>query len=360
MIFRQLYDRDSCTFTYLIGDDWSREAILIDPVLEHVDRDLSVLSELGLKLVHTLDTHAHADHITAAAVLRSKTGAKVGYSRASGVEGADRLFDDGDALRFGLQAIEVRSTPGHTSGCVTYVNVTDGAAFTGDALFVRGCGRTDFQDGDSRTLYRSVRDKIFSLPDETLIYPAHDYKGRTVTTVREERNFNPRLGGGRTEDQFVSIMDELDLAYPRMLDVAVPANMRCGLTTDEPLAHAPPIDADEWPVFRTPSGAPNLPAIWVAENCDRVRLIDVRDLPEVSGADGRLDGAEIVPLAGLAEAARAWDRSTRLVLFCRVGGRSDKAALQLEGRGFTHVAGMTGGILRWSALGLPVAGGAQG
>ncbi len=360
MIFRQLYDRDTCTFTYLIGDDWSREAVLIDPVIEHLERDISILSQLGLKLVHTLDTHAHADHITAAAALRAKTGALVGYSRSSGVEGADRLFDDGDALRFGLQAIEVRATPGHTSGCVTYVSASDGAAFTGDALFVRGCGRTDFQGGSAQTLYRSVRDKIFSLPDGTLIYPGHDYKGRTVTTVQEERNFNPRLGGGRTEEQFVSIMNELDLAYPRKLDVAVPANMRCGVVGDEPIEHAAPVDADAWPVFRTPSGAPNLPAIWVAENRDRIRLIDVREPSELSGPQGRLDGGEPVPLATVIEASKGWDKDDRLVIYCRVGGRSDKAALQLEGLGFRSVASMTGGILRWSKLGLPLAADAQG
>jgi len=341
VIFRQLIDADTKTQTYLIGDPWSREAVIIDAVRENVERDLAFIDELGLKLVYALETHVHADHITGAGLLRHRTGCAVIVSRAGEVSGVDIEVTDGDAIRFGLQAIEVRATPGHTAGCVTYVSANRPMAFTGDALFIRGCGRTDFQGGSARTLFRSVRDKLFSLPDETLIYPGHDYRGRTVSTVREEKLYNPRLGGGKTEDQFVEIMAGLNLAYPRKIDVAVPANRSCGVLPDDVAPDSEP--AAPWPARRTPTGAPNLPAIWVAENRDGLRLIDVREPEEQAGPDGRLDGAEPVRMCRVVEEAARWDRGDRLVLYCRSGGRSDRAAVDLERLGFKSAASMTGG-----------------
>ena len=228
MIFRQLYDRETCTYTYLLGCRNRSEAVLIDPVLEHVDRDASLLEELGLTLVATLETHVHADHITGGGGLRERTGAKYGVSAAGNVVGAELQLVDGAMVSFGDHKLEVRATPGHTSTCLSYYVSEVGMIFTGDALFIRGCGRTDFQEGNARTLYRSVHEQILSLPEGTLIYPGHDYKGRTVSTVAEEREFNPRLGGGRSEDDFTVIMDGLNLDLPKKIAVAVPANQRCG------------------------------------------------------------------------------------------------------------------------------------
>jgi glyoxylase-like metal-dependent hydrolase (beta-lactamase superfamily II) len=228
MLFRQLFDAESSTYTYLLADEVTREAILIDPVLGQLERDLEVIQGLGLTLVYALDTHVHADHVTALGSLRERLGARMVISERSGVTCADLLVKDGDALRFGAHRVDVLETPGHTAGCVTYVTGDRAMAFTGDALLIRGCGRTDFQGGDAHRLFRSIHGKLFTLPAQTVIYPGHDYHGRTMTTVDEERRLNPRLGGGRTEDEFVAIMGTLALARPRKIDVALPRNARCG------------------------------------------------------------------------------------------------------------------------------------
>jgi sulfur dioxygenase len=229
VIFRQFIDPETSTHTYLLADEPSREAVLIDPVLEQFDRDRMLIRDLDLTLRYTLETHVHADHITAAGLFRREQGSEVALSAAAGVAAADIKFEDGDVVRFGSTILEVCSTPGHTTGCVTYVCREHGMAFTGDALLIRGCGRTDFQQGDASLLFDSIRNKIFALPDETLLFPGHDYKGRMVTTVGEEKRFNPRLGFDKSEADFVAIMDQLDLAYPKKIDVAVPANLECGL-----------------------------------------------------------------------------------------------------------------------------------
>jgi glyoxylase-like metal-dependent hydrolase (beta-lactamase superfamily II) len=228
MIFRQLLDPETSTWTYIVGDARTHEALLLDGVLEQVDRDLELIEQLGLRLRYAIETHVHADHVTSAWVVRQRTGARIVTTRASRTTGADDVLDDGDTLKVGSLVLQARSTPGHTDSCTTWVLESEGIAFTGDALLVRGCGRTDFQQGDPRQLYRSVHQRIFALPDDTLLYPGHDYKGRTVTTVREEKVFNPRLGGGRSEDEFVAIMDALKLAPPKRIDVAVPANLTMG------------------------------------------------------------------------------------------------------------------------------------
>ncbi len=211
LVFRQLLDPETSTWTYLLGDPRSGRALLIDPVLEQVERDEALLLELGLELAFTLETHVHADHVTGSGTLRERLGSQVCAGAESGVENADRLLGDGEWLELGALALETRATPGHTAGCVSYVLHAHGMAFTGDALLIRGCGRTDFQQGDAATLYRSVREKLFSLPDETLLHPGHDYKGRTVTTVAEEKRFNPRLGLERTLDEFTAILAWLGL-----------------------------------------------------------------------------------------------------------------------------------------------------
>lgn len=235
LLFRQLFEKESSTYTYLLADAShpDKPALLVDPVDRTVDRDLSLVKDLGLKLVYAINTHVHADHVTGSGLIKTKLpGVKSIISKASKAS-ADILVEAGDKIQFGDLYLEVRATPGHTVGCVTYVT-GDGPdqpqprmAFTGDAVLIRGCGRTDFQGGSSQQLYESVHSQIFTLPEDTFIYPAHDYKGFTVSTVGEEMLYNPRLT--KDEETFKSIMENLKLSYPKMIDVAVPANMVCGL-----------------------------------------------------------------------------------------------------------------------------------
>lgn len=230
MIFRQLFEPESSTYTYLFGCPESRLAVLLDPVLETVERDLEVLQTLDLRLAFTLETHVHADHVTAAARLRELTGSRIAYPALDRLDCADVGVAEGKPLVAGSVVLHPLHTPGHTDNHHAYrVDLgAVGAVFTGDALLIDGCGRTDFQNGDASTLYHSVREKVFTLPDETLIYPAHDYNGRQVSSVGQERARNPRLGGERSLKEFVEIMDNLGLPYPRKIDVAVPANRLCG------------------------------------------------------------------------------------------------------------------------------------
>jgi len=229
MLFRQLFDPETSTYSYLLADEVTRDAILIDPVLDQIERDIDLLRDLGLELRYALDTHVHADHVTALGPLRERLGAKTAISERAGVGCADVLVQDGDVIRFGGCGVRVLETPGHTAGCLSCVTLDRAMVFTGDALLIRGCGRTDFQGGDPEQLYRSIHDKLFTLPAATLVYPAHDYKGRTASTVDEERRCNPRLGGGKTCAEFLAIMRSLTLARPRFMDVALPRNARCGM-----------------------------------------------------------------------------------------------------------------------------------
>lgn len=234
MIFRQLFDPESSTYTYLLGDEKTRKAILIDPVRDQVERDAQLLAELDLELTFTLETHVHADHIAGSGVLRQRFGTKSVMSEDAGAACADIMVADGQRLELGAIQIEARKTPGHTNGCVSYVVTEVGSdapakVFTGDALLIRGCGRTDFQQGDPVTLYESVHQKLFSLPDETGVFPGHDYKGRTMSTIAEEKQHNPRLGGGKTKEEFVAIMNALKLPQPKKIAEAVPANLLCGV-----------------------------------------------------------------------------------------------------------------------------------
>ncbi len=229
MLFRQLFDPESSTYTYLLADEETREAVIIDTVLEQLERDSEILRELELELVFALDTHVHADHVTALGSLRERFGAQTVLSERSGSGRADRLVKDGDRIPFGHHFLEVRETPGHTDGCLTYVTDDKSRAFTGDALLIRGCGRTDFQNGNAAQLYESITQVLFALPDDTLVYPGHDYRGRLVSTIGEERRFNPRLAG-KSREEFVAIMDQLGLPPPKYIDIAVPANRGCGVT----------------------------------------------------------------------------------------------------------------------------------
>lgn len=229
-LFRQLFDEKSWTYTYLLADLNTKEALLIDPVLEQVGRDAKLINELDIRLVYAVNTHAHADHITGSGKLkRLFKGCRSVISTASGAK-ADKHLNHGDVFGVGSVQLEARATPGHTNGCMTYVWHDQRKAFTGDALLIRGCGRTDLQEGNPMHLYDSVHSQILSLPSDYSLYPAYDYKGMTVTTVAEELKYNPRLT--KTKVEFVEIMRNLNMSYPKMIDKAVPANLICGLHDD--------------------------------------------------------------------------------------------------------------------------------
>jgi sulfur dioxygenase len=229
MIFRQLFEPASSTYTYLLACPETGAAVLIDPVAEMVSRDLRVIDALGLRLAYTLETHVHADHITGAAALRAATGCQTAGPAMDELRCRDVGLREGEALQVGTIAFHPLFTPGHTDTHHSYLVDTGShrMVFTGDGLMIDGCGRTDFQSGDAATLYRSIYDKLFSLPDETLVYPGHDYAGRQVSTIGQEKRRNPRLAG-KSEAEFVAIMAGLNLAYPQTIDVAVPGNLRCG------------------------------------------------------------------------------------------------------------------------------------
>lgn len=239
-VFRQLYDQETSTYTYLLADAQTKEAVLIDPVLEQVDRDASVLKDLGLTLKYGMNTHVHADHITGTGLLKKHFPGMQSVLGQNGNDDAkaDIKVADKGVVRVGSVALEFRSTPGHTNGCHTIVDLDHKLVFTGDTVLIRGCGRTDFQQGDARKLYEVVHEKIFSLPDDFYIFPAHDYKGRTVSTVEEEKRLNPRLT--KSVDEFVDIMKNLNLPYPKKIDASVPANRVCGLHELIPPTPSPP------------------------------------------------------------------------------------------------------------------------
>jgi len=227
MIFRQLFEPLSSTYTYLIGCEETGSAVLIDPVVNAIERDLDVLSKLRLRLDLTIDTHVHADHITSALHLKQRTGSKIAAPALERLSCADVQIEDGRPLRVGSIELAPIHTPGHTDTHFAYVWANK--VFTGDALLIDGCGRTDFQNGDSAALYSSVRERLFTLPDDHLVYPGHDYNQRRVSTIAQERSRNPRLGGERTLEEFIQLMADLKLPYPKFIDHAVPGNKRCGV-----------------------------------------------------------------------------------------------------------------------------------
>ena len=229
-MFKQIFDTESSTLTYLLVDDSSREAVLIDPVASHIEDYIAMISQHNLQLKYALETHVHADHITASGLLRQRLAAKTGVSELCGANTADLQLNAGDILLFGNQKIQVIATPGHTAGSLSFL--WNDRIFTGDALLINGCGRTDFQGGDAGMLFDSIKQKIFTLSDETLIYPAHDYNGKRVSCVAQEKTLNPRLAG-KTRTEFIAIMRNLNLPKPKLIDMAVPANRMCGVPESE-------------------------------------------------------------------------------------------------------------------------------
>lgn len=353
LIFRQLFDLQSSTYSYLLGDQDRHEAILIDPVFEQAGRDTALVKELGLQLVATIETHVHADHVTGAWLLRDRIGSKIAVSAASGAEGADSQLVEGDRVNFGSRYVTTLATPGHTRGCLTFVLDKENMAFTGDALLIRGCGRTDFQGGSPHRLYESVKTRIFTLPRSCLLWPAHDYKGLTVTSVAEEAQYNPRLGGDISASDFTGYMQNLGLPHPRQIEVAVPANMRCGKPADETLAAEVP----QWaPLTFTFAGFWEIDPGWVQRHRPDLQIIDVRDETEFSGPFGHITGARLIPLGSLKDRVGEISRDKPVVTVCRSGARSAQAVTILKQSGFDKVANLAGGMLRWRTLKLHAEG----
>lgn len=225
-MFKQFYDEASSTLTYLLTDEQSRQAVLIDPVTDNIDEYLDFLRHAELDLVYSLETHVHADHITGGGKLKALTHAKTAVSNACGAETADIQLQDNDEIVFGAEKIKVIATPGHTPGSLSFL--WRDRLFTGDSLLINGCGRTDFQGGDAGKLYDAITTQLFSLAPETLVYPGHDYNGRRVSSIAQEKLINPRLAN-KTKAEFVHLMENLNLPKPKLIDIAVPANRKCGV-----------------------------------------------------------------------------------------------------------------------------------
>jgi glyoxylase-like metal-dependent hydrolase (beta-lactamase superfamily II)/rhodanese-related sulfurtransferase len=340
LIFQQLFEANSSTYTYLLADAHTKESILIDSVLETVDRDLKLIEELGLNLKYVLDTHVHADHVTGAGEIRNRVGAKTAVAKKANVPCVDLQLAEGDEVKFGEFTLKALETPGHTDSSLSFY--IENMIFSGDALLIRGCGRTDFQGGSAEKLYESVTGKLFKLPPNTIVYPAHDYQGFTSSTIESEMAHNPRLGKNKSKEQFVEIMANLNLAYPKMIDIALPANQTCGL-----------MDKSETAKHNS------IPSITVEELASRKNpnalLIDVRRADEYQGELGHIAGSHLITLGDRFKTfLESYDRSEEIIFICRSGQRSAEATKLGIQMGFKNVANLVGGMKRWNECAYPV------
>lgn len=339
-MFKQVFDPGSFTYTYLVADDLTHEAVLIDPVLEQVERDLQLLREHGLRLKYTLDTHVHADHVTAALTLKQATGAQTCVARECGAQGYDRELKDGDAILFGHEEIMVIATPGHTPGSVCYL--WRDRLFTGDTLLIGGCGRTDFQNGSAEALHASVTGRLFTLDEQLLVYPGHDYNGRRVSSIGEEKRFNARFAG-KSRGEFLEIMGKLGLPMPKRIHEAVPANLTGG---------------GRRAVFSSGDAA-EARSVSPLQLADIARsgasvIVDVRTPAEFAAL--RIAGSLSMPFERLdAEALKSSvGMDVPIYCVCQTGTRSQLAAEALRAAGFRRVVHVDGGTNAWVAAGLPV------
>jgi sulfur dioxygenase len=343
MLFRQLFDATSGTYTYLLASRRGGEALIIDPVLEKVDRYLKLIEELELRLVKAVDTHLHADHVTGLGALRDRTRCITVMGEQSKVDVVSMRVSEGEALRIEGVSLDVMYTPGHTDDSYSFL-LAD-RVFTGDTLLIRGTGRTDFQNGDARAQYDSLR-RLLRLPDETLVYPAHDYKGDTVSTIGEERRYNPRLQVGSV-DEYAELMANLRLPNPKMMDVAVPANLRQGLLQQTIAERGWAIDASQAQALL---------------GRDDVVLVDLRERGERQ-RHGSIPGALHAPYPDLAENIRAGGLLHRLavaagkqlVFYCAFGERSAMAVQAAQDEGIASAAHIAGGMAAWKQAGGTIA-----
>jgi glyoxylase-like metal-dependent hydrolase (beta-lactamase superfamily II)/rhodanese-related sulfurtransferase len=350
LIFKQLFDQTSATFSYLLVDAKSRQALFIDTVYEQHERDLSLVRELELELVACLETHCHADHVTGAWLFKHTTGCQILASEHSGIEKLDRNLAQGNKVEFGTHTLTVIETPGHTDGCISFLIDDESMVFTGDSLLIRGCGRTDFQQGSAQKLFHSIKEKLFALPDECIVYPAHDYSGRTASSIGEEKSLNPRIGGQANENDFSGYMDNMQLPHPKKLEIAVPANIKAGRPEDNQLPKQP-----GWaPVVTTFSGVLEISPQWVASHMNDVHILDVRTTVETEEESTRIDGAQMIPINELRERISEIPQNRPIMTICRSGKRSVLAFNILREAGRQKIANINGGLLRWYEEGLPV------
>ncbi len=350
IIFKQLFDQSSATFSYLLADADCGEAIFIDTVYEQHERDVSLIQELELKLLACLETHCHADHVTGAWLLKHTTGCQLMASQQSNIEMLDRALAAGSKVEFGAYALTVLETPGHTDGCISLVLEDQSMVFTGDSLLIRACGRTDFQQGSAQKLFRSIKDKLFALPDACIVYPAHDYSGRTASSIGEEKKLNPRIGGQANENDFAGYMDNMQLPHPKQLKFAVPANIKAGRPEDDQLPRQP-----DWAaVVITYSGVMEVSPQWVAAHMSDIHILDVRTAVETAEESTRISGAQMIPIDELRERIDEVPRDAPVMTICRSGKRSVLAFNILQKSGWEKVANISGGLLRWNEDGLPV------
>lgn len=343
MIFRQLFDQVSGTYTYLLASRHGGEALLIDPVIEKVDRYLNLIRELDLKLVKAVDTHLHADHITGLGALRDETQCVTVMGEQSKVDVVSMRVADGDKVQIEGINLDVMYTPGHTDD--SYSFLMGDRVFTGDTLLIRGTGRTDFQNGDPRAQYESIFGRLLKLPDETLVFPAHDYKGDTVSTIGEERAFNPRLQV-KSVDEYIDLMNNLNLPNPKMMDVAVPANMRVGMLQQEIARHGWALDVAATEKLL---GQSNVAMVDLREPSERIRngiIPGSLHAPYTSLQDN------IRPGGMLYELARATDK--RILFYCAFGERSAMAVRAAQDAGITTACHLTGGIDAWRKADAPL------
>jgi sulfur dioxygenase len=341
MIFRQLFDNVSSTYTYLLASRRGGEALIIDPVLEKVDRYLQLIRELDLKLVKAVDTHLHADHITGLGALRDRTHCITVMGEQTKADVVSMRLSEGEKLSIEGLSLGVIYTPGHTDDSYSYV--MDDRVFTGDTLLIRGTGRTDFQNGDPRQQYDSIFNKLLKLPENTLVFPAHDYKGETVSTIGEERAFNPRLQV-KSMDEYVALMTSLNLPNPKMMDVAVPANMKVGLAQEE-------IARRGWAV----SAANALALVGKPD----VAFIDLRERGERE-KHGVIPGSLHAPYGELAAniapggLLRGLAANQRLLFYCAFGERSAMAVQAAQDARLTSACHLQGGIDAWKKASGPL------
>ncbi|MBL4821273.1 MAG: MBL fold metallo-hydrolase [Gammaproteobacteria bacterium] len=350
IIFKQLFDQTSGTFSYLIANAETADALFIDTVYEQHERDLSLVRELGLNLLACLETHCHADHVTGAWLLKHATGCKIMASIHSGIESLDRALTQDDRIEFGAHSVSVIETPGHTDGCISFLLDDESMVFSGDSLLIRGCGRTDFQQGSAQKLFHSIKDKLFALPDECIVYPAHDYSGRNASSIGEEKKLNPRIGGQANENDFLGYMENLRLPHPKKLDIAVPANIKAGRPQDDEMPRQP-----DWaPVVSTYSGVLEISPQWVAHHMGNIHILDVRTAVETEEESTRIEGAQMIPINELRDRLAEVLRDKPVMTICRSGKRSVLAFNILRDAGLLKVANISGGLLRWQDEGLPV------
>ncbi len=343
MIFRQLFDSTSGTYTYLLASRHGGEALIIDPVLERVDRYLQLVRELDLKLVKAVDTHLHADHVTALGALRDQTHCITVMGEQTHADVVSMRVAEGDRIGIEGLSLNVLYTPGHTDD--SYSFLLNDRVFTGDTLLIRGTGRTDFQNGDPRAQYDSIFNKLMKLPDETLVYPAHDYKGETVSTIGEEKFFNPRLKV-KSVDEYVALMNNLKLPNPKMMDVAVPANMHVGLRQED-------IARKGWALSATDAiavcGRPDIAMIDLRENTEREKHGVIPGSLHAPYADLRQNVSAGGMLRELAEAT-----GKHLVFYCAFGERSAMAVQAAQDAGLASARHIEGGIASWKKAGGPL------